>query len=92
MRTVVPLGVPLDFHSWLPLDGSSNALKYSRLPDFTSEPGSAPSVPDMISLTSTVPAAVPLLFQSSRPKSGWNAEKKSVPFTFVRWSGSELFG
>src|SRR5437667_341007 len=42
-----------------------------------------------MSFTSTVPAAVPSLFQSSRPFVGSEATKKSVPFTSVNPSGEE---
>ena len=38
-----------------------------------------------MSLTKTVPAAVPLLFQSSLPCTPSLASKNSVPLTFVRW-------
>src|SRR5947208_14951189 len=43
-----------------------------------------------MSLTSTVLAAVPSLFQSSRPFVGSKAAKKSVPFTSARLLGREL--
>ena len=40
-----------------------------------------------MSLTSTVPASVPSLFQSSDPFVASLAVKNSVPFTFVRYVG-----
>ena len=43
-----------------------------------------------MSLTRTVPAAVPLLRQSSLPWVGSVAVKNSVPFTLVRFAGEEL--
>ena len=42
-----------------------------------------------MSLTRTVPAAVPSLFHSSSPVEPSSAVKNSVPFTFVRLLGSE---
>ena len=39
----------------------------------------------IISLTFTVPAVVPWLFQSSIPSSVVPAVKYKMPFTFVRW-------
>ena len=41
----------------------------------------------LMSLTSTVPAAVPSLFHSSQPVVPSSAAKNSVPFTFVRLRG-----
>jgi parallel beta-helix repeat protein len=49
---------------------------------------SDPEVPGKMSLTSTVPAAVPSLFHSSPPCVPSLAEKNSVPFTFVRDEGA----
>ena len=43
-----------------------------------------------MSLTRTVPAAVPSLFHSSTPCVPSSAAKNSVPFTFVRSLGYEL--
>ena len=43
-----------------------------------------------MSLTRTVPAAVPSLFHSSSPVVPSLAAKNSVPLTFVRWMGDEL--
>src|SRR5439155_9420280 len=43
-----------------------------------------------MSLTRTVPATVPSLFQSSPPVASWKASKNKVPFTFVRPDGLEL--
>ena len=51
--------------------------------------GPEEATPGLMSLTSTVPAAVPSLFHSSVPKSGWNAVKKSVPLTLVSQEGLE---
>ena len=45
-----------------------------------------------MSATSTVPAAVPSVFQSSVPVSGWYALKKSVFPTRVKFAGFELLG
>ena len=42
-----------------------------------------------MSLTRTVPAAVPSLFHSSSPFVPSSAVKNSVPFTFVRLLGLE---
>ena len=42
-----------------------------------------------MSPTSTVPAAVPSLFQSARP-SAYPAAKKTIPFTSVNAAGLEL--
>ena len=42
----------------------------------------------MMSLTSTVPAAVPSLFHSSLPLCRRAAVKNSVPFTLVRYADS----
>ncbi len=48
-----------------------------------------PRLPGRMSLTNTVPAAVPSLFQSSLPLMPSLAEKNSVPFTLVRNAGIE---
>ena len=50
------------------------------------------AVPGAMSLTRTVPAAVPSLFHSSMPVVGSKAMKKSVPFTLVRTDGEEPVG
>ena len=46
----------------------------------------------MMSLTKSVPAAVPLLFHSSGPRNGSLARKNTVPFTFVAPRYFETFG
>ena len=43
------------------------------------------ALPGLMSLTRTVPAAVPLLFHSSEPCVPSLAAKNSVPLTFVRY-------
>ena len=43
-----------------------------------------------MSLTSTVPAAVPSLFHSSLPAASWVALKRQVPLTSVRLRGMAL--
>ena len=46
------------------------------------------AAPGLMSLTRTVPAAVPSLFHSSVPLvASSSAEKNSVPLTFVRFAG-----
>src|SRR5947208_13799860 len=75
----------------VPVFGSV-AAKKSLPPTAVSSCGFELSGPGLMSPTSTVPAAVPLLFQSSRPVVGSKAAKKSVPFTFVRPSGEESPG
>ena len=48
------------------------------------------AVPAFISLTMTVPASVPSLFQSSVPLTPSFAAKNSMPLTFVKEDGYEL--
>ena len=52
--------------------------------------GEDENAPGMMSLTITVPAAVPSLFHNSVPKPLANAVKNSVPFTSTRLDGLEL--
>jgi hypothetical protein len=46
--------------------------------------------PALGSATRVVPAAVPSLFQSSRPLTPSSAAKYNVPFMFVSWLGRAL--
>jgi hypothetical protein len=57
---------------------------------FISPEGAECPVPGRISFTITVPAEVPLVFQSSNPVALVLAAKKRVPFTFVRYLGELL--
>src|SRR5204862_328845 len=74
--------------SSVPVFGSV-AAKKSLPPTAVSSCGFELSGPGLMSPTSTVPAAVPSLFQSSRPFVGSEAAKKSVPFVFARSPGKE---
>src|SRR5438132_1070731 len=82
--SAVPASVPSVLHS-------ANGLEVlKKTTPLTPMSGAAPDEPGpgVTSLTSTVPPSVPSLFQSSLPKSEWNALKKSVPLTLVRCGGS----
>jgi hypothetical protein len=66
LTSTVPLRVPSVRHSSLP-KADVLAVKKTRLLRATNLLGAELPKPDQISLTSDVPAAVPLVFQSSRP-------------------------
>ena len=51
---------------------------------FVRELARSRALPALMSLTSTVPGAVPSLFHNSTPFVASKAEKNTVPFTFVR--------
>ena len=82
----MPAAVPSLFQSAAPFTPSS-AMKNNALPTPASSAGSVSielALPEAMSTTIAVPAAVPSLFQSSRPCTPSFAAKNSVPFTFVR--------
>ena len=84
--STVPASVPSLFHSVSPVQpppfSAPKAVK-RRVPlRSTRRVGPELAGPGRISLTRTVPAAVPSLFHSSLPVSGWKALKKSVPLIF----------
>src|SRR6266536_2436756 len=88
LTSTVPSGVPSLFHSsWprsAPVTGSrASALKKSVPPTRVRRSRVKPLGPGGKSLSMTVPASVPSLFHSWRPK----ARKKSVSPTRVRLSG-----
>ena len=72
----------------MPFDPSS-AAKYSVPFTSVSCHGAEVELPGRMSLTSTVPDDVPLLFHSSVPFDPLLARKYSVPFTFTRKLGEE---
>src|SRR5262249_4249747 len=59
-------------------------------PTFVSQAGDEVALPGLRSLTSTVPAAVPSLFHSSRPCVPSSAVKNSLPLTSVSHQGYEV--
>ena len=71
----------------------SLAVKNSVAVDVASGSGGyEPAAPGLMSLTRTVPAAVPSLFHSSSPSPASLAVKNSVPLTFVRFVGDGADG
>src|SRR5262245_24181779 len=69
-------------HSSRPCTPSS-AVKKRWPPETVSDAGFEWVLPGLMSLTRTVPAAVPSLFHSSWPLVPLEAEKNNVPLTFV---------
>ena len=67
------------------------ALKYKVPFTLVRSIGSESFAPGLMSLTKTVPAAVPSLFHNSPPCVPSLARKYKVPFTFVRSVGLERF-
>src|SRR5690349_15007670 len=86
LTSTVPAAVPLDFHSSAPVTPLS-AVKNSLPLTFAMEKEKGPpepAAPGRMSLTSTVPSAVPLDFHSSTPLVPLSAAKNSVPLMLVK--------
>ncbi len=91
LRTIrVPVGVPSLAQSSRP-STPLLAAKKSVFPTAVRPPGLESPAPGLMSLTRTVPARVPSLFQSSLfvSRELLRAEKKRVPLTFVSSAGNE---
>src|SRR3954453_14595480 len=86
-REKVPSGVPSLRHSCL----VEPSVAWNRATPLTGtmKAGLEAPAPALMSLTRTVPAAVPSLFHSSAPLEPSSAEKKTVSPTAVRLSGLE---
>ena len=67
--------------------GAVGGREEQRAVDVREVAGDEPLPPGLMSLTRTVPAAVPSLFHSSAPCVPSSAAKNSVPLTFVRSLG-----
>jgi hypothetical protein len=89
LNFTVPALVPSLFQSSELASSSKFAVKKTVPFALVSEPGDEEADPAVMSFTSTVPASVPSLLQSSLPFTGSVAAKKSVPFTFVRFDGND---
>src|SRR6266571_17747 len=94
--STVPASVPLVFQSSMPVAAPPSARKYSAplapslIPLKTVKPkGEELPAPVLMSFTRTVPASVPLVFQSSAPELPSLARKYSAPLKTVNPRGVE---
>ncbi len=88
VRGIVPAVVPLLTHSTdIPLAPGRRKKSLSPTPVMSEK--KEPTEPGVRSLTKTVPAVVPSLFQSSRPCTKLFAVKNRTPLTLVRLAGVE---
>src|SRR5690349_9406259 len=101
LTRAVPFAVPSLFHSslpWAPSSAAKNSVPPTAVRSVGAElfgwdgPPGKEELPGQMSLTITVPLAVPSLFHSSRPWAPSSAVKNRVPLTAVRLAGAELLG